>query len=105
MPPRTIDLGKYKTGAVFSGRARGRAVREALGLDREDEKERPVVIAIPEDTISFNPSFFLGLLGPSVRALGRDAFIEKYGFNAHAVHHDEISEGIDRALRDTSALT
>jgi hypothetical protein len=48
-----------------------------------------------------NTSFFLGLFGGSVRALGKEKFIEKYHFDCDPVHFDTIADGIERALKES----
>ncbi len=103
----TVDLGKYRsTGQkVLSGRARGKKVREELGLDVADEDHSPVVVAVPDDLYSLNISFFLGLFGPSVDTLGsRERFFEKYSFKATDEIQSDIDLAVDFALRSSSVL-
>lgn len=77
-----INLGEYKSGksTIFTGRPQGTAVREKLGLDNIDKSNEDVIFIIPEDTTSFNPSFYLGLLFKSFKRLGIDKFDKKYIF-------------------------
>jgi hypothetical protein len=81
----TIDLNDYRTSPesrVFSGRPRGEWCRRHLRLDEHDKTGDTITIIVPRDTYSVNMSFFLGLLGESVRSLGIDAFRMKYRFDA-----------------------
>ena len=89
---------------MFSGRKRGAAVRRAAELDKHDMTADSVRIIIPADTISFNSSFFLGLLGPSVRKF-RQQFASKYIIDCPPLHLPEIDEGKARALLESNVLT
>lgn len=79
----TIILTKEHRGGVksttFSGRPEGQSVRQVLGLNDYDNKPESVIVKIPNDTTSFNPSFFLGLFFESVKKCGSvEAFKQKY---------------------------
>ncbi len=65
----------------FAGREAGRKVREELALNPKDYDEYRYEIIMPEDTTSFDPYFYLGLLFDSVKKLGWDKFVQKYRFN------------------------
>lgn len=101
-----IDLADFKSGGsrVYSGRARGEAVRKSGRLDSLDGQECVVTVKVPEDTLSINSSFFLGLFGDSVRALREEGFRNKYKFVAQEVIQANIEEGIARALKEKSVL-
>lgn len=80
---KTINIDKSFRGGskstTFSGRKEGQEARKRMQLDELDNNNEPIVITIPEDTTSFNPSFFLGLFYPSVEKLKSvDAFKKKY---------------------------
>lgn len=97
-----IDLNSYKSdkSSVFTGRPQGKSVREKLNLDKYDkDKNKNVVFTIPDNTSSFNPSFYLGLLFPSYEALGIDKFDEKYSFEI-LTDNDEITKVINSDLLD-----
>lgn len=59
--PKVVDLSKLG-GKVFVGRPFGKKAREFYGLDRLDLEKTKIKIIAPENTISINSSFFLGLL-------------------------------------------
>ena len=101
----TIDLRQYRSGGsrVFAGRQRGEEVRSKAGLGRLDLADVRVSVVIPDDTFSLTSFFFLGMFGPSIRALGRDGFRAKYCFSGPDFG-DLIQDGIDEALRTSSPL-
>ena len=81
-----IELKKEYRGGVksttFSGRAEGEEVRSKLDLDTIDRQPDHVVVKLPDDTTSFNPSFFLGLFFKSIKYLKSvEAFKQKYSFD------------------------
>jgi hypothetical protein len=79
-----IDLGKFRgqRSSILTGRPQGYLAREDLKLDKLDkDPNTEIVLEIPEDTTSFNPSFYLGLLFDSYKKLGLDGFNKKYSFN------------------------
>lgn len=99
----TIDLSKYSNETkVFSGKDFGMKVRKELDLDGLDSTDTKVIINIPNDIISLNSSFFLGLFGPSVRKLNKYGFKYKYIFNYNddLILEVSIENGIERALND-----
>lgn len=77
-----IELKKEHRGGnkstSFAGREEGKLVREALLLDEKDKDNILYKIIMPEDTTSFNPSFYLGLFFPSIYLLKWDEFRNKY---------------------------
>jgi hypothetical protein len=78
-----IDLSSYKSdkSTVFTGRLQGEITRKKLKLDVIDANEKTVVIfLLPDDTTSFNPSFYLGMLFKTYQTLGIDKVDFKYRF-------------------------
>ena len=68
-------------GVLFTGRKEGQLVREELSLNQKDYDEYRYEIIMPDETSSFESSFYLGLLFDSVKKLGWDKFAQKYRFN------------------------
>ncbi len=102
-----IDLEKARSSReakVFSGREKGKYWREYFKLDQLDENADKIEVVIPEDIFAINLSFFLSLFGESVRHLGREGFVEKYKFVADPVLQPLIEQGINQALKRSSAL-
>ena len=96
-----IELSKYKSpkSLIFTGRPQGEEVRKLLNLDELDKLKDTVVFVIPDDTISFNPSFYLGLLFPSYQNLGIEQFDRKYSFQIIS-NNTEIVKVINADLLD-----
>lgn len=101
-----IDFEKYRSpeSKVFSGRERGRVVREQIGFEEILNSSSKVEILIPDDIYTVNTSFFLGLFGNIVRRLGELEFRNKFIFKCTASILDDIEEGIDRALKEKSVI-
>ncbi len=87
-----IELSKYKSAKslIFTGRPQGEEVRKLLNLDELDKSNDTVVFVIPDDTISFNPSFYLGLLFPSYKKLKPEGFDLKYSFEINSDNPDIV---------------
>ncbi|MDU0329399.1 hypothetical protein RW092_04180 [Paenibacillus sp. 3LSP] len=105
---KTFNLNEFKTNSksrVFSGRDRGEIARAKLDLDHEDNLTEDIVtIVFPDDTISLNSSFFLGLFGKSVRKLGEQGFEKKYQFRCSESILKSVKDGIQRALKTSGPL-
>jgi hypothetical protein len=105
--PKVIDLNLARTAPqakVFAGRERGKYWRNQFKLDEVDALDGPVEVIIPEDIISLNISFFLNLFGDSIRRLGREGFKEHYIFKSDPILQPLIAQGIEQALKRSSAL-
>lgn len=76
----SVKISKYRgNGAkVFTGRDNGIKARQELNL-AELEKKDVVMVLIPSDTWSINPSFFGGMFEDSIRTWGDD-FEKHYQF-------------------------
>jgi hypothetical protein len=106
-----IDLKDYKSSdtRIYSGRNRGNTVRRSINLKIIEEailksEDTKVIITIPKDTFSLNTSFFLGLFGDTVRALGEEKFRKCFEFVTKPSILNNINEGIERALKEKSVL-
>lgn len=93
-------------GPVYSGRSKGELARRSLGLDAFDDKPGAhIIVKVPDSTYSVTTSFFLGLLGTSVRKAGsREAFLARFSFEAPDVFTDTFNSCISRALQEQTAL-
>ena len=60
-----VDLTKLSC-KVFIGRPNGRAAREYFKIDRLDPETAMIIFKVPENTISVNSSFFLGLFAQDI---------------------------------------
>ena len=101
METSKIDLSKYKSSksSIFTGRPQGEEVRQLLKLDEIDRTEEIIIFEIPDNTISFNPSFYLGLLFESYENLGPEKFNKKYSFIINSKNED-VLKVIEKDLMD-----
>lgn len=98
-----IDLGNFE-GPIYSGRKRGEAAREDVGIDRLDEQNVVVNVRIPDSAYTVTSSFFLGMFGPSILRMGsKNAFKQKFQIKADSAIGDLVDSYIDTAL-ETKAL-
>ena len=100
-----IDLRKFG-GPVYTGRDKGQSIREKNKLDKIDQDPLTnVIILVPDNAFSLNSSFFLGLLGKSIRAAGsREKFLDKFKFKYPPHIGEYIDSGIERALLERTSL-
>lgn len=103
---RTINLGDYRSPhiIVLSGRSRAEKIRDDLRLDEEDKTTMLVHVVVPDDILSLNSSFFLGLFDHSIEHLGISAFEEKYQFNCTAEIRQDVEKGMQEAINKSNAL-
>lgn len=97
-----VSLEKYRpSGSTsFVGRPQGEEVRKDIGLSELDKTDEEITIIIPENTTSFNPSFFLGLLYNSIKYLGGvQNFKKKYKINI-ASKNQVIINALTKNLND-----
>lgn len=115
METKRIDLTKYRgnKSTLFTGRPQGLSVRVEIKLDKIDVTDDILVIfEIPEDTTSFNPSFYLGLLYNSYKKLGVESFLKKYSFEIKStcpetvkVLQENLDDGMRNAVNEISKKT
>ena len=109
----TLDLEDYRVkgkdgtiAKVFTGRDRGKDVRVASKIDEMEEKNESILVIIPDNIYSINPSFFEELFVNVVLKLGREKFREKFEFNSLGKYNYErpLNEAINRILRKNTAI-
>lgn len=104
----TIDLQTFRTpGAkVFTSRPRGVQVRQESKIDEIEPQFDEIVIVVPDDISSLNPSFLEEFLENVVMRLGEQGFYRKFKFvnNGRYKIDTDLSEAIERILREESAL-
>lgn len=109
----TINLEDFRVrrsaqvySKVFTGRDRGRIVREQSKLDEIDQQYEIVSIVIPKDIRSINPSFFEELFINVVKKHGKDKFLNRYKFTSEGDYNYErpLTEAIQRILRSNTAI-
>lgn len=103
-----INLEDFRApGAkVYTGRDRGKKVREDSHLDEIEAYNDNVTIIIPNNVYSIIPSFFEELFMNAVLKLGRDSFLNKFKFESQGGYKYEkpLNEAIDRILRKSTAI-
>lgn len=103
-----IDLKDYRTqnANVFTGRPRGKDVRERAMIDQIEPKYEHIQINIPNDIASINPSFLEEFFRNVVTKLKKDNFLKKFSFINEGKYKIEgdLEEAIDRILRNDNAL-
>ncbi|MDI1306291.1 MAG: DUF4325 domain-containing protein [bacterium] len=104
----TLDLTTYRTeGArVFTGRDRGKLVRDKSLIDELEKNYDQIKILIPEDIYSINPSFLEEFLFNVVSKLGKDGFYKKFEFSNAGEYEieEDLESAIERILRKSNAL-
>lgn len=105
-----IDLENFRTkGAkVFTGRDRGIDVRNLSKIDELAENYDDIIILIPKDIMSINPSFLEELLTNVVKKYGKENFFRKFKFESESVRYDisvDLNEAVERILRTENALS
>ena len=104
----TIDLQTYRTpgSRVFTGRDRGIDVKEKSGINNIEAQSDEVIISIPEDIGSINPSFLEEFLFYVVFKLKAEVFLKKFKFvnNGRYKIDTDLQEAVERILREETAL-
>jgi len=104
----TINLNDYLTpGAkVFTGRDRGIDVRKQSNIDQRVISADKIIIEIPVQVRSINPSFLEEFLVNTVRTHGREGFLQRVSFTKAQRYDvsDDLEEAIDRILTEENAL-
>lgn len=90
---------------IISGRKNGKETREKLKISEIEEMYDLIEIIIPKDVLSFNSSYFLGMLGESVRKYkNKESFLKKYKFECNEIVMININDGINDALNNINIL-
>ena len=103
---RSEDKVRHVKAKVFTGRDRGQEVREKSRIDELEKNNDEVIIEIPADIYSINPSFFEELFFNVVTKLKKEAFLNKFKLDPKGEYdfRDELMEAIDRILNDATAI-
>jgi hypothetical protein len=108
----TINLEDFRVkdgqrvSKVFTGRDRGKFVREHSKIDEVEAKYEEVNVIIPDNVYSINPSFFEEFLVNVVKKLGKEAFLKKFKFTSQGDYEfsSPLNQAIDRILKNQTAL-
>ncbi len=103
-----INLQDYRTAGakVFTTRPRGIQVRNDSNIEELEPKYEKIIITIPEDISSINPSFLEEFFEKIVMKLGEIGFYQKFSFENKGRYKIEtdLSEAVERILREENAL-
>lgn len=103
-----INLQDHRTpgSRVFTGRDRGIQVRNASRIDELEAESEEIVIQIPADIGSINPSFLEEFLLHVVLKLQQDNFFKKFRFENKGRYkiNTDLQEAVERILREETAL-
>lgn len=103
-----INLQDYRTpgSRVFTGRDRGLDVKKRSKINTIEAESDEVIISIPEDIGSINPSFLEEFLFDIVVKLKAEAFLNKFKFvsNGRYKINNDLQEAVERILREETAL-
>ena len=84
--PVFLELSRATTAnknTILTGKERGRAARDELGVNKLYEENELVVIVVPENVVGISSSFTNGLLSEVVLAAGGfDAFFPRLAVDA-----------------------
>lgn len=103
---RSEDNVKHIKSKVFTGRDRGVDVRKKSKIDELEKDYDDIVIRIPADIYSINPSFFEELFFNVVQKLKKEGFVKKFKIQSLGEYNfqNELLEAVDRILNDTTAI-
>ena len=108
----TINLEDFRVrdgqrvSKVFTGRDRGKYVRESSRIDKIETMYDTVNVVIPDNVYSINPSFFEEFLVNVVKKLGKEGFLNKFKFSSEGDYEysSPLNQAIDRILKNQTAL-
>jgi len=108
----TINLEDFRVtdgtrvSKVFTGRDRGKFVREKSKIDELETMYESINIIIPNNVYSINPSFFEEFIINVVTKLGKEEFLRKFNFTFEGEYQFpmQLEQAIDRILKNKTAL-
>ena len=91
---------------VFTGRDRGAQVRRDSRIDEIEACNDKVILVIPDQIYSINPSFLEELLKNVVIKLGKKGFYDKFEIRSLGSYRYEapLAEAVDRILKEQTAI-
>ena len=109
MTTTIINLQEFRTpnSKVFTGRDRGLEVREKSKIDQLANQYDKIVLTIPEDIRSINPSFLEEFLFNVVTNLGKDGFYRRFEIENSGRYkiEEDLNKAIERIIREENALS
>jgi hypothetical protein len=103
-----LKLGDFQTSGskVFTGRERGIEVREASKIDDLVEIYDEIIIELPANLRSINPSFLEEFFYNVIPKYGASGFHSKIKFTEAELYNitEDLEDAINRRLRENNAL-
>jgi len=101
-----LENHRTKGSKIFTGRDRGKYVRQKSKIDELEKSNNEIIIVIPDNLYSINPSFFEELFVNVVSKLGEKDFYNKFKFENTGDYNYEkpLKEAVERILREKTAL-
>ncbi len=103
-----IDLEDYRTpgSKLFFGRTLGQEVSQKSGINEKTKEYNKIIIKIPKEISSLNPSFLEEFIKKAVINLGKTKFLSKFSFECDGNYKidNDLREAIDRILRENSVV-
>ena len=102
----TIQLSELTKGDVrnLSGQERGLAARQAFKVDALDRDPNPVLVQVPAEVDTINPSFFRGMFAMSILTLGVAGFANHYIFDANPQVLEQVEQVVKGTIRDRAQI-
>jgi len=101
-----IDLDIYRkdNSKVFTGKLLAQEILREIDIVSAFQRDR-VILNVPESTFSINPSFLEELFRIPIKALGREAFLDKLVINnlSKADVESNLNEAMHRVEREAVA--
>lgn len=101
----TLEIKPEPNSVIFSGMLKGRELRKSLKLENLDAAPCTVTIRIPDNVVSLNASFCIGLFSESIKQLGEAQFRTKYKFECPDDILEDVNDGIEQIVTLNSIVT
>lgn len=105
-----INLEDYREEGrkIFLGREHGEEIKKKSKFNEKIRLADKVILIIPDDIVSINPSFFEGLIHDAVILFGSDAFYAKLSLknntNDYNNFYNNLRMAVNNILLDQSIL-
>ena len=86
----------FKRPTALFGEELGKQIRTDSGIDKLIEKHKRIIIKIPEDVLTINPSFLEEFLRNAVKRLGKTGFKETVTFENPGKY--KVDTDVDNAI-------
>ncbi len=97
---------RVKDSKIFTGRDRGKSVRERSKIDELITQFEKIILVIPDNIYSINPSFLEEFLVNVVEKLGKEGFYKTFEIKNKGTYGFDrrLHEAVDSILRTRTGL-